>query len=210
MDDNVIGPVGGVIAGIIITAGIMVNADSLFPEAYEELIELEGGYVNNPSDRGGETMWGITEPVARKCGYRGAMKDMKIEVAAECSWMYYWKPLSAENFSTQSDTAYKDFVLSLFHIGYHAGSRSATRWFQTCLNELNRNERDYKDIRVDGKIGRKTVQAFQAFRAKRGDDGSSVLSSCIKVGYGGRFRSLIQRDKRQEEFAYGWYKRLAK
>lgn len=35
------------------------------------ILSLEGGYVNNPADRGGATNWGITEATARAFGYKG-------------------------------------------------------------------------------------------------------------------------------------------
>ena len=206
MDDG--SPIGGLLAGVILSSAFWLNADSLFPEAYDELITLEGGYVHNPHDYGGETMWGITEAVARKCGWRGAMRDLPIETAAECSYKHYWKPLSADKMASRRDSAYKEFVLDLFHTGYHAGPGSATRWFQTCLNELNRGGRDYKDVRIDGKIGRETLRAFKMYRAWRGDAGAKVLSTCLKVGYGARLRSALRNNERQEEFAYGWYRRL--
>ena len=37
-----------------------------------EIIRVEGGYVNNPSDSGGGTNFGITVAVARQFGYSGA------------------------------------------------------------------------------------------------------------------------------------------
>lgn len=47
----------------------------------DELIKREGGYVNNPADRGGETKYGITEAVARTNGFKGNMKDLPLDVA---------------------------------------------------------------------------------------------------------------------------------
>ncbi|MEO6224401.1 MAG: glycosyl hydrolase 108 family protein, partial [Sphingomicrobium sp.] len=40
------------------------------------LIDREGGYVNNPADKGGPTIFGITEAVARAQGYAGPMRTM--------------------------------------------------------------------------------------------------------------------------------------
>ena len=47
----------------------MANFDILF----NRLMEHEGGYINHPSDPGGETMYGITKAVAVANGYAGAI-----------------------------------------------------------------------------------------------------------------------------------------
>ncbi|ENV93784.1 hypothetical protein F937_03185 [Acinetobacter calcoaceticus ANC 3680] len=47
----------------------------------DELIKREGGYVNNPADRGGATKYGIIEAVARANGFKGNMKDFPLETA---------------------------------------------------------------------------------------------------------------------------------
>jgi lysozyme family protein len=39
----------------------------------EALIGKEGGFSNHPVDKGGPTMYGITEQVARAFGYDGLM-----------------------------------------------------------------------------------------------------------------------------------------
>ncbi len=49
----------------------------------EELIKREGGYENNPADRGGATKYDITEAVARANSFKGNMKDLPLEVAKE-------------------------------------------------------------------------------------------------------------------------------
>lgn len=47
----------------------------------DELIKREGGYVNNPADRGSATKYGITEAVARANGFKGNMRDLPLDVA---------------------------------------------------------------------------------------------------------------------------------
>src|SRR3546814_14165144 len=42
----------------------------------ETTIGKEGRYSNHPADRGGETMWGITERVARRHGYTRPMRSL--------------------------------------------------------------------------------------------------------------------------------------
>ena len=51
----------------------------------EDLIKREGGYVNNPADRGGATKYGITEAVARTNGFKGNMKDLPLDVQSNLS-----------------------------------------------------------------------------------------------------------------------------
>lgn len=45
------------------------------------ILSIEGGYSNNPDDRGGETNWGITKATARANGYQGEMKALSREEA---------------------------------------------------------------------------------------------------------------------------------
>ena len=45
-----------------------MNVESLI----DALIDREGGFVDNPADKGGPTCFGITEAVARAHGYAGA------------------------------------------------------------------------------------------------------------------------------------------
>ncbi|PIL57802.1 hypothetical protein B4N88_04285, partial [Acinetobacter baumannii] len=56
----------------------------------DELIKREGGYVNNPADRGGATKFGITEAVARTNGFKGNMKDLPLDVAKAIYKKQYW------------------------------------------------------------------------------------------------------------------------
>ena len=55
-----------------------------------ELIQREGGYVNDPTDRGGATKYGITEAVARANGYKGHMKDLPLDTAKAIYKKQYW------------------------------------------------------------------------------------------------------------------------
>ncbi len=49
----------------------------------ERIFKREGGFVDDPADRGGATNFGVTEKVARANGYTGDMRDMPKEFAAK-------------------------------------------------------------------------------------------------------------------------------
>ncbi len=40
-------------------------------EIFDAVLGKEGGYVNHPDDKGGQTKWGITGKVALAHGYQG-------------------------------------------------------------------------------------------------------------------------------------------
>src|SRR5438309_6719206 len=54
------------------------------------VLEREGGYVDNPADKGAPTCFGITEAVARARGYRGAMRQLPRSEAAVIYERLYW------------------------------------------------------------------------------------------------------------------------
>ena len=65
-------------------------------------LKHEGGYVNHPSDPGGETNLGITKRTAISSGYTGSMKELTLERACEIHKLLYWNRIEAENISNQN------------------------------------------------------------------------------------------------------------
>lgn len=67
-----------------------------FDVEFKRLVDREGGYVNHPSDPGGETMWGVTARVARAHGYTGPMRDLPLSTARQIAKTTYWDPLGCD------------------------------------------------------------------------------------------------------------------
>ena len=55
----------------------------LIVRVIDAILRAEGGYVNDPQDKGGETNYGITVAVARANGYTGPMRDLTVAVARD-------------------------------------------------------------------------------------------------------------------------------
>ena len=91
-----------------------------------ELIEREGGYVNDPTDRGGETMYGITKAVARDFGFTCAMYDLPYQTAFLIYEQQYWTPLKLSDVSKLSET----LTVQLFDFAVNSGVLSAGRHYK--------------------------------------------------------------------------------
>src|SRR5689334_4876394 len=57
----------------------------------DALIDREGGFVDNPADKGGPTCFGITQTVARAHGYAGPMRLLPRSEAAAIYVRLYWQ-----------------------------------------------------------------------------------------------------------------------
>lgn len=175
----------------------------------ERTIGKEGRYANNPKDRGGETMWGITEATARRHGYYGPMKDLPRELAIK---IYISEYYNAPGFSRISDFA-PELAYRLFDTGVLTGPENPCRWLQTALNLFNREGRDYPDLIVDGHIGQKTMDALTAYlRCRKDQQGEAVLIEALESLFGYYLFTISgnvdpsKGRQENEEFTFGWFR----
>ena len=56
----------------------------------DEIIGIEGGFVDNPKDPGGATRWGVTQRVARAHGYMGDMRNLPRDMAFNILMQSYY------------------------------------------------------------------------------------------------------------------------
>jgi lysozyme family protein len=171
-----------------------------FNRAVEELFKVEGGYSNNASDRGGKTKYGVTEAVARACGYLGDMADLSDYQAKEIAKARYWDVLRGDEIAALSEPIMRE----VFDTGYNCGVATAARFLQLSLNVLNRQEKDYGDVVVDGVLGPMTIHALRLYLTKRGIDGQSVLLKVLNCLQGNYYVTLGDARKANEDFVYGW------
>lgn len=128
------------------------------------VFSLEAGYSDHPADPGGKTNHGITEQVARQHGYQGDMQALPKSTAER---IYAQDYIERPNF-------HRVIALSpavgekLVDAGVNAGPARSGRWFQQALNHLSRGGADFPLVAADGKVGAKTIAAYQALERKRG------------------------------------------
>ena len=165
-----------------------------------DLIDREGGYVNDPTDSGGETKYGITVATARAYGYTGPMRDMPRATAQTIYLKRYW---IEPNFH-RVDEIYPALAEALLDFGVLAGQTTAAKQLQLALNVLNRSGVDYPDIAADGRIGSITLAALRAFLAKRGREGGGVLFGMVCARQSVYLQELAERRPKDEKYQYGW------
>ncbi|MCP1471828.1 lysozyme family protein [Sphingobium sp. OAS761] len=169
-------------------------------ELIDEVIAREGGYSDHPADRGGPTNMGITQAVARANGYGGDMKTLPRDVAEAIYGRLYWQ---RPGYAFIAETSWS-IAAELFDTAVNMGPAIATGFLQRALNALNRNQKDYPDLRVDRVIGGRTLGALRAFRALRGSRGDKVLLKAIEALQGERYIALAEARPANEAFLYGW------
>lgn len=166
-----------------------------------ELIQREGGYVNNPADRGGPTKYGITEAVARTNGFKGNMKDLPLDVAKSIYRKNYWTAPRFDQVNIISSSVAEE----LLDTGVNCGTCFAKPLLQRALNLLNnQGKAGFPDLTVDGIYGTATLSALRTYLAKRGKEGEKVLLRVLNIMQGQRYIEICERNRSQEQFFYGW------
>lgn len=173
----------------------------LFDALVGKLIGVEGGYVNDPADSGGETIWGITKATARENGYAGPMCDMTRSQAAAIYRAKYWAKPGLYLIAPLSPSVAEE----LLDTGVNAGTGTAGMLLQRALNVLNRGAVDYADIKVDGAIGPATAQALAAFLKRNGALGERRLLKVLNSLQGAYYVELAERREKDERFINGWF-----
>lgn len=150
-----------------------------FDKALSHVLMHEGGYVNDPTDMGGETNHGITFKTAKDHGYNGSMKDIPMSVVAEIYKKGYWDRCHCDELPLEIRYAVFDAAVN------HGSSRSA-KFLQKSCGAVS-----------DGMIGPNTLKKArlstrQAFQRERSD----------------YYVAIVKNKPSQIKFLKGWLRRL--
>lgn len=167
-----------------------------FDAAYRETMANEGGYSNDPLDRGGETYrgisrrnwpgwegWEIVDALKKKPGFPGTLKaNAKLQELVKKFYRFnFWTPFL--------DQMPQPVANWLFDKGVNMGIRQANKLLQRAVG-----------VEPDGMIGPKTLAAIKS------ENPNNLVSRCRDEAK--RFyRSLVAQDQSQERFLKGWLAR---
>jgi len=129
-------------------AAAAAAAPSRYQVCLAELLEIEGGFSNDPYDRGGATMCGVTWQVYNS--YRDLIGQPRQDVGritraeiADLYYRFYWLPSHAGDLPIGLDLAHWDF-------GVNSGPATAIKKLQQCLG-----------VPADGHYGAVTAAAVR-------------------------------------------------
>lgn len=171
----------------------------------EGVLQREGSkFTDDPKDSGGPTRWGITQAVLSKWrGMKVAAADVANLTKIEARAVYFARYVDGPGFKAIL-TISPSIAEELIDTGVNTGPARATEMLQRALNALNRQGRDYPDVKVDGECGPGTIAALQAFIAFRKAEGITVLLRALNALQGSFYLELAEKRPKDEEFLYGW------
>lgn len=165
----------------------------------DDIIRVEGGYVNDPSDSGGETNFGITVDTARAYGYTGLMAALPRETAFDIYVARYWDAVRGEDLIALSESITAEIVDTAVNMG----PKRAGKFLQRSLNAFNNGQRAYNDIATDGIIGPGTVFALTRYLQTRDEATLVKVLNCLQGAF---YIDLVERREKDEKFINGWFK----
>ena len=150
-----------------------------FDEIIEHVLKHEGGYVNDPTDLGGETNYGITKRFYPDVD----IKNLTKEQAKEIYKRDYWDKNRVDELPEQLRHIFFDMCVN-------QGRGTAVKVLQRAANAKGAK------LKVDGGMGPATLKAVQNVEHDR------VKSYRIL-----HYANLVINKPEQEKFWYGWFKR---
>jgi len=189
-----------------------------FKKAFLKTSDIEGGYSNNPLDKGGETyrgisrryfpdmkLWEIIDIEKKKPGpdpinnispsVRKGLDDLVFLFFKE----NFWNRFLGDEISNQ------EIAEELYDTSVNMGISRAITFLQISLNVLNRNGDVYPDIVEDGKIGSTTLKTLNTYLKY---DKPELLLKIMNVLQGMHYIEFMRESPTQEAFARGWFSRV--
>lgn len=164
-----------------------------FEKAIEDLLGVEGGYVNHPNDRGGPTNWGITLGVLsewrRKKVTAEDVKNMKREEAIQIYKAKYWDSINLDSIKSSL------IAELVFDQSVNRGPLTAAKNLQEAYNSISQIW-----LKVDGKIGPLSVSAINAAKTI---DLAIAFFKDAQLDYA----TIVAKNRTQADFIRGWTNR---
>ena len=176
---------------------------SKLPNEYlNEVLKYEGGFVNDPLDRGGKTNRGITESTLKSAIKQGIVPST-VTIESLTNDLESVRKIYEINYYLRAKCDQMPHPLAFAHFdaAVNHGVGNAARFIQRTLNALGAT------LSVDGAIGPLTIAALnQALAAIEIDVIVKVYCDIRKSFYD----AIVTNNPSQRKFYNGWMNRLIK
>lgn len=191
-----------------------------FAAAVADVLRSEGGFVDDPADRGGATNFGISLRFLVAEGRIDLDADTRVDfdldgdgdidgqdirrlTRGDAKYLYhrcFWRRIDADGLP-------RPIGEMLFDQGVNAGRSGAIRAFQRAVNRcLARAASAPPSIKVDGRIGARTIAAMN-WIIHWGSLGMAALVDAFRAEVRLRYRDIAARNPSQKRFLKGWLAR---
>jgi lysozyme family protein len=182
-----------------------------FEKAHAIVMSHEGGYANDPDDKGGETYkgiarrkhpfwpgWALIDLYRMHSRFPTTLDDDEALQLLVLSFFktQFWDVLKLDKVNHQNIAA------ELYDTAVNMGTGIAAVFLQTALNVSNKNGRDFADLKEDGRIGPVTLSAINK-HARPGE-----VLKVLNVLQGSRYIAIMQANPTQEKFFRSWFSRV--
>lgn len=155
-----------------------------FQDSALRLMLREGGYVNNPSDKGGETKWGISKLSFPEVD----IKSLTMDDAAKIYKAQYWDKLQLDRLSP-------DIADKVFDLAVNAGVHEAVLVLQRATRGCHASP-----LEEDGVLGNHTAMVVSGIKI-------DLLLAALRCEAAGFYRVLVAKDPTQAVFISDWLTR---
>lgn len=178
--------------------------------AYPKIKKKEAGYVYDEDDRGGETYCGISrnnhpdwpgwEIVDRLKKSHGFPIILEADAALEQTVRYFYKV-------EYWDKCHCDEIISqaiadeIFDTAVLMWKPTVATILQRSLNALNRQQKDYPNVPVDGVIGPLTLGALSSYLDIDTEDLLLIIMNGLQLA---RHIEIMEKDETQEKYTRGY------
>lgn len=191
-----------------------------YANAVRHVLEIEGGFVDDPKDRGGATKYGIS---LRFLASEGAFdadgdgradfdldmdgdidgQDVRKLTPGDAIYLYhrcFWVAIDAESFPVPIGEA-------MFDQAVNAGRSAARKLLQQAINDLiSRHRFRSIKLKVDGAIGPMTRAQLDTM-VRHPAIGIFGVVEAYRDAVKDRYHAIVQNNPSQARFLKGWLKR---
>ncbi len=192
-----------------------------YAHAVKAVLRREGGFVDDPADRGGATNYGISLRFLKAEGrldldqdgvadfdldFDGDIDGIDIRklTRGDAVYLYhrcFWLPVKADRFARPIGEA-------MFDQAVNGGLVAARKLLQRAINACYAIDppNGLKPLVADGVLGPLTFVAYDAVVQYHGLD---VLMEAYRDVTADRYRAIVKADSSQRRFLKGWLRRAA-